>query len=131
MILEEHIGDSLRGVAISRDAERISHTLISIDAHELGMSTAIEATLDAYSHLLIAGCGPYTKQEFFDALLLLGAELSVSVTAQRLHIRLSVLEEHHTKAFKLLSLMLQEPRFEVLELKRVKTLLSNTLQQDK
>lgn len=131
MIFEEHIGNSIRGVAVSRNSERISHTLISIDAQKLGIDAVTEATLDAYSHLLIAGCGPYTKQEFLDELLLLGAQVSVSVIAQRLHISLSVLEEHHTKAFRLLACMLQEPRFSAAELKRIKNLIINTLEQDK
>jgi zinc protease len=131
MIFEEHIGATIKGVAIGRAGERMSHTFITIDTHDGGNTASKEAVLGAYTQLLLTGCGTYTKQEFLDALLLVGGEIQVHVNANRLHISVSVLEEHHAKAFTLLSLMLTQPRFDQKELTRIQTLMQDTLEQDK
>ena len=71
-------GNGYTGGSITRKGERTVHCRITTDIH-----TDHTATKSAIEHLytdaLLSGAGKYTREEFIDAINILGASIGVSI----------------------------------------------------
>lgn len=118
------------GGAITRPNERTLHCCITVDLHKEHTlhTSAIE---HLYTDALLSGAGKYTREEFIDAVNMLGASLSVDIQNSRLTITLRSLTENAPKLLKLLETMMTSPTFTSTELKRIKIQTKNELLEHK
>lgn len=123
-------GEGYTGGAITRKAERTVYCCITVDLHQEHTihSSAVE---HLYSDALLSGATGYTREEFIDAVNLLGGSIGVNIQNSRLTITLRSLEENSAKLLKLFQAMMQSPTFEPTELKRIKLQTKNELIEHK
>jgi zinc protease len=76
--------------------------------------------------LLDEGAGPYNATQFKEELEAIGARLGAGSDAQEISVHLTTLKEHQARAFELLGLAVQEPRFAEEAVARIRSqLLAN------
>ena len=123
-------GNGYTGGSITRKSERTVHCRITTDIH-----TEHTATKSAIEHLytdaLLSGAGKYNREEFIDAINMLGASIGVSMGNSRLTITLRSIEENLPKLLKLFEVMMREPKFIPSEIKRIQGQTKNELIEHK
>ena len=104
--------------------------IISVDTHSQNTLTK-QVIEQLYPDALLSGSGTYSREEFLDAVNLLGASIDIDVTDARVSFILRTTSEALPKLLRLFAAMIQEPMFAHKELKRVKAVTLNQLQQAK
>lgn len=122
---------NIRGISITRDGERIFRLMITMDTHTDADPAKSEAVGLVYAHALLSGAKGYTRQQFQDALAHIGAEITIDFQARYLHITLTTTDTNHKKLLSLVQVMLQAPSFSAKEIKRIKELVANHLEDAK
>jgi zinc protease len=122
---------NIRGISLNKDGERAFHCVISIDTHKDDKNALLEATGHVYVKALLAGCKGYTREEFLNAVNLLGATISVTIDNGIVTISLTSIDTHRDKLLSLVALMLQTPTFVPAEIKRIQELEENELHEEK
>lgn len=114
---------------IPKDTPTVS-ALISIDVHadRKISDQAIEAV---YSDAILSGTEKMSRSEFLNAINILGASIGVSVSSGIVTFSLKSREENFKKMMKLFEDMILTPTFKKEELIRIKTTVSNELNQSK
>ena len=84
-----------------------------------------------YTDMLLSGSGSYSREEFLNAVNMLGASIDIDVTAGKVSFILRSTTDQFGKLLALFKAMLQEPTFPAVELKRVKNTTLNQLHQAK
>lgn len=115
---------------IIRDDSNLASMEFSIRAY-VPYTARTHALRLLYTQMLMAGAGSYTRAQFQDALSVLGGSLSVSLDDGFIDISLYATSDVMVKMMRLFETMLVDPTFSPRELKRVKTLLTNTLTNEK
>lgn len=123
--------EGILGTQIERPRERIFSLKLDINIETEHKSAQEEALFSVYEQALLSGCGAYSRQEFLDAVNLLGASISVQTSGGLLSISALCRSESSAKLLELLCTMLQTPTFSASEIKRIKELLANQLHEEK
>lgn len=131
MKFQEYTEKNTKGITITRENERTFYVLLSIDIHTDQKSNKSDAVTHAYKDALLSGCGAYTRQEFLDAVNMLGGEITVTVIDDVLTISIKSLDTHAEKMLKLFTTMMQSPTFLQSELNRIKISETNSLTEAK
>ena len=112
------------GGSIIQSKQNIFYAKITVDLHE--KRTLKQAALEQiYIDALISGAGKYSRQEFLDAIKLLGASMNISIKNSYLTITIQAQQENLPKFLTLFEIMIREPRFDPLELRRIKKQVKN------
>lgn len=119
-------GNSYTGGSITRKGERTVHCRITTDIHT-EHTTKKSAIEHLYTDALLSGTGKYNREEFIDAINMLGASIGVSIGNSRLTITLRSIEENLPKLLKLFEMMMLEPKFIPSEIKRIQGQTKNEL----
>jgi len=82
-----------------------------------------------YADMLLSGSGNYSREEFLDAVNMLGASIDIHVTDGKVSFILRSTSAQFGKLLALFKTMLQEPSMPATELKRVKNTCLNQLHQ--
>lgn len=122
---------NIRGISLSKEGERAFHCIISIDTHKDDKNTLLEAHGHMYAKALLAGCKGYTREEFLNAINLLGANVGVDINNGIVTISLTSIDTHRDKLLTLVSAMLQAPTFAPAEIQRIQELEENELHEEK
>lgn len=119
-------GTGYEGGGIIKEDSKIMFCIFTIDLHTKHSlkQTALE---HIYTDALLSGAGEYSREEFIDAINLLGASISVSLTNSKLTISLKSLKSNSAKVFKLFETMMLRPTFAQKEIKRIQTQVANEL----
>lgn len=104
--------------------------VISIDFHELN-SQAAQAVSLMYSDALLSGAGTYSREAFLDAVNTLGATVSVTTGGGVLNVSVRSTAQVFPKVIKLVQILLLEPTFPTVELKRIRDTVINGLHEHK
>ncbi|HEX4799257.1 MAG TPA: insulinase family protein [Candidatus Paceibacterota bacterium] len=115
---------------IVREYEHLTTMILSIRAFT-PYSAREHARRLVYCELLTAGTRMHTREQFQNALGVLGADISVSLDAGYIDVIMQTTDSTVPKVLALIEAMLIEPTFPQHELKRIKTLLTNTLTDSK
>ncbi len=99
---------------------------ITVDTHHEN-SLLGQAIHHLYPEALLSGAGKLSREAFLNAVNLLGADISTTVTEGRLTITLRATSAAFPKLLKLTEVMLTEPTFAAFELKRIRTTVANEL----
>lgn len=99
---------------------------ITVDTHTTN-TTLDQAIHHLYPEALLSGSGTYTREAFLEAINLLGASITVSITNAKLTISLKSTSVVFPKLLTLLQTMLTTPTFKTAELTRIKRIVSNEL----
>jgi zinc protease len=119
-------GNGYTGGAITKKAERTVYCCITVDLHQAHTATS-SATELLYTDALLSGAGKYSREQFIDAVNLLGASIGVTTQNSRLRITLRCLEENLSKVLQLFEVMVTHPSFTAPELQRIKIQTKNEL----
>jgi predicted Zn-dependent peptidase len=103
---------------------------ISIDLHT-SQTASLRAAELLYTDALISGAGKFSRVEFLNAINLLGATLSASISDGVLTIFVRSSAEVFKKVLSLVETMLLEPHFDSAELKRIKQTVTNALKESR
>jgi zinc protease len=122
---------NIRGISISRAGERAFHCVISIDTHTTQTNSQQEAIGLVYIKALLAGCEGYTREEFLNAVNLLGATLHASIDNGIITITLTSIDTNRDKLITLAALMVTKPTFSPKEITRIVELTQNELHEEK
>lgn len=131
MKFQEYTNERSRGISITRENERTFSVHISMSYSQSVKGMRCEAIAFLYAQALLSGCGTYSRAEFLDAINLLGASISISVSNQVVTISFSSLDTHQAKLQSLVQTMLQSPSFAQSEITRIKELKTNELLESK
>lgn len=123
-------GNEYSGGAIIKKGERILYCRITADLHTKNSAhtTVLE---EIYTDALLSGAGQYSREQFIDAVNMLGASFSVSINNSKLSITLRATEENTPKLLKLFETVITQPAFEEAELDRIQKQLKNELLEHK
>lgn len=116
--------------SITSKKSEIVKAVITIDTHTEQTLTS-EAIHYLYADILLSGAGKYSRDEFLEAVNMLGASIEVDVTDGRVSFALRSTASAFSKLLNLFQTILQEPTFSSKELKRVKSTSLNQLHQAK
>lgn len=105
-------------------------TYISIDVHH-EQTARVRATELLYTDALISGAGKYNREQFLDALNILGATISAGISDGILTFFIRSRADVFKKVVLLLETMLLEPHFDATELKRIKQTVTNLIKESK
>lgn len=86
-----------------------------------------EALQSVYTDILLAGCGPYDRAAFLDALATIGAAGSIAYNDDLITVRFRARKEVLKKALALLTFIFEKPHFAPKELKRIQKKLTEEL----
>jgi zinc protease len=112
------------------DTSGVAMANITVDTHTLN-TISDQALHHLYPEALMSGAGKYTREQFLDAVNLLGASIAVSISSGRLNISLRSTSIVFPKLLTLLDTMLSAPTFSSTELTRIKRMVSNELHTKK
>jgi len=99
---------------------------ITVDTHQQN-SALDQAIHHVYPETLLSGAGKLSRDEFLNAVNLLGASVSTGISEGRLTITLRSTSEVFPKLLQLVKTVLTAPTFASAELKRIKTTVRNEL----
>lgn len=119
---------SLASVTVHKS--KIVKMLITADIHQEN-SVTTQCLHSMYANMLLSGTKSRNREEFLEAVNLLGASVDISVSAGRASFELRATAEVLPKLLKLFSEMMTEPAFSATELKRVQSTTINQLHQAK
>ncbi len=112
--------------AITRPKERLVVLTITIKIPDIH-SADNDAIRHVYAEALLAGCGTRSREQFLDALTLLGSSIAVTVEDNNINISLSTIDTTLVKTLSIFVDMLEKPTFKDSETNRIKEHLLNTL----
>jgi zinc protease len=115
---------------VSSKKSDIVKAIITTDTHDQNNLNQ-QAVEYLYLDMLLSGSGTYSREEFLDAVNMLGASIDVDITAGKVSFVLRSTAAQFSKLLALFKTMLQEPVFSATELKRVKNTTLNQLHQAK
>ncbi len=90
-----------------------------------------EALQSVYTDILLAGCGPYDRAAFLDALASIGASGSITSNDDIITVRFRARTEVLRKALALLTFIFEKPHFAPKELKRIQKKITEELKLEK
>lgn len=103
---------------------------LSVDIHQQQTPQSRAAQI-IYTDALISGAGKYNRAEFLNAINILGAFISTSVADGNFTIKLKTTVDALKKTVKLLEMMFLEPRFDTIEVKRIKQTSINKIKESR
>jgi zinc protease len=108
------------------DKSEVITVIITIDLNQ-EHTELYDATLRLYPEMIMAGTSQLSREQFIDKLKLIGADISVSTANRRVTFELTSQTKDVNKLFYLFSKMIQSPKFDNAELKRIKQTNHNEL----
>ena len=117
---------TLNGSAVIRNDTQIATLMLTIRAYTAYTPTEHALRL-IYSEAITSGAGKYTRQDWLDALGILGADISVSSDDGFISMQLLSIDSTLDKTLKLFLTLCSNPTFSEHELIRIKTNLKNNL----
>jgi len=123
-------GENYSGGAVTKPGSRIFYCVLTTDLHTTH-SASQEVQEYVYADALLSGAGKYTREQFVDAVNILGASLSVHVVDSKLTITIKSTHKNATKVLELFSVMMQKPTFSAKEIIRIKKQITNELNEYK
>lgn len=112
------------------DQVNIFSLYLTVEMHESNTPAELATEL-VYIKALMGGAGKYTKDEFIDAVKLLGGSIDISFAGGDITFEVAGLTQHEQALTKLLSVLLEAPRFTPAEVIKAKKLKINQLEMDK
>jgi zinc protease len=125
MKIETQLHANFQSATIEKDTPVIS-LLLTADCFSENNPKQV-AVLMLYTDLLLSGAGKYNRDDFLYAVDELGSGISLSEREGRVTISLKTLAVNLNKTLKLFELMLAEPTFKEVELKRAIETTINSL----
>ncbi len=116
--------------SIADDSLEIVSAIISVDLHSFG-SVKRQAITLMYADALLSGAGKYNREEFLDALHILGAAVNIGVVNGVLAISIRSTAAVFAKVLQLVDLLFREPHFSVSDLERIQNTVTNALHEHK
>lgn len=120
-----------RGILICREPEAIFSAHISVHFQDMVKSVHTDAVAMVYEDALLSGCGAYSRQEFTDAVSLLGAQIDITISQGVFTCSLQSLNTQREQLLSLVSTMFLKPTFASAEIKRITALQTSQLQEEK
>lgn len=114
---------------VPKETQTVS-ALISVDTHS-ERTVADQAVELMYSDALLSGTDKYTRDEFLNAINLLGASIGVSVNDSIVTFSLKSRGEEFPKLVRLFTNMLEKPAFKKTEMNRIQRTVVNALNQSR
>lgn len=116
--------------SICQDESPIVSAIISVDVHE--KRTVLAQSLEhVLPDVLLSGAGKYSREQFLDAVNMLGASVNVGVSAGVFTLNLRSTAANFSKLLKLAEVMLLDPHIKTSELKRIKQTVVSALDNSK
>ena len=127
MNILEHKTDTLSLVTIEGKSDLVQVRL-SVDLHT--KTTAHTRVVgEVYAHMLLAGSASMSRLELLDTFNKIGTRVTVRYHEGRLELAYSIHTRHHKDGLSLLTRVLQEPHFTTKELRRIRSVIQNELDQ--
>jgi len=109
---------------------RVAKAVITVDIHHANSITE-QSVQTIMADALLSGAGTHSRDEFLEAVNLLGASIDISINNGRCTITLRATATVFPKLLQLFALMITQPTFSATELKRIKATSINQLHQAK
>ncbi|MEX0931002.1 MAG: insulinase family protein [Candidatus Paceibacterota bacterium] len=122
--------DTYSIASITRPREQMVVLRIAIDIHTENTLRS-QATACIYGEALVSGCKNYSRDEFHEAISLLGSNIDVVVNNNIVNITIKSTATNAKKVFEIYTCMIISPTFQQREFPRIKKLLINELIQKK
>ena len=121
------------GYSLATIEQTASKTVLAYITSDLHIErTALHrATELLYTEALLAGAGKYNRAQFLDALNLLGASISVSISDGVFTLMIRSSAEAYKKVLSQVEVILKEPTFSKTELARIKLNTVNEIKESK
>lgn len=122
-----------KGYSLATIEEPKSKTIFAIlsaDIHK-EKSTKSHSVGLLYADALLSGAGKYTRAQFLDALNILGASVSTSISNSVFALTIRSKADVFSKVLTLVEAMLTAPHFETKEIKRIKQIVTNEIKESK
>lgn len=116
--------------SITQTESEIVTALISVDTHQ-ERTVGDQAVELMYSDAILSGAGKYSRDEFLNAINLLGASISVNISDSRLTMNLRSTKQSFKKLLKLVEAMLLQPAFSKKEQARIRNIITNELHSER
>ena len=115
---------------ITLEKTDIVTAIITVDVHQERTITD-QAVEQLYTDAILSGAGKFSRDEFLNAVNLLGASIKISISDSNLNLTLKSTKQNFKKILKLVEMMFNSPTFEKSELVRIKETVTNELHEAK
>jgi len=116
--------------SITEEKSNVVQAVITADIHTEN-TVKMQATQAIFADALLSGSGTLSRDEFLEAVNLLGASIDIELAAGRCTFTLRSTSKTFPKLLSLFEMMITQPTFSAAELKRVKATAINQLHQAK
>lgn len=99
-------------------------SIITVDVHQ-ERTVEDQAVELMYADAILSGAGKFSRDEFLNAVNLLGASIKINISDSTVNLTLKSTKQNFKKILKLVEVMFNSPTFEKSELIRIKSTVTN------